>query len=224
MRRRAWRGVSVAVAAARLVLLAACGCVRFALFHPIRCWVTRTIRRRLIGRWRLTGRVLRRFAPPLVARSRPRLLMARWMRLRVAGRLVRLVVSGAVSVAGARMAADSHRLAALLRVARLRVASHPHLLRVVCLGLARLAVPLVALQCLCCLVCRLAVCRGPFPLAVPPVAPRRVRRPLGVPVVPVVARLCVAACVVSERLLAICWYWLLLCSLSCAGGVGEGVC
>ena len=122
------------------------------------------------------------------------------------------------------MVAASNRLATLLRVERLRVASHPHLLRVVCLVRARLAVPLVALPYLCCLVCRLAVCLGLFPLAVPPVAPRRVRRSLGVPVVPLVARLCVAVCVVSARLLAICWYWLLLCSLSCAGGVGEGVC
>ena len=50
---------------------------------------------------------MRRFAPPLAGLPRPLLLTARWMRLRVAGRRVRLVVSGAVSVAGARMAADS---------------------------------------------------------------------------------------------------------------------
>lgn len=69
--------------------------------------MTRTIRRLLIGRWRLIVLVLRRFAPPLAAQSRPPLLTARWMRLLVAGRLVRLVVSVAVSVADARMAADS---------------------------------------------------------------------------------------------------------------------
>ena len=70
--------------------------------------MTRTIRRLLIGRWRLIVLVLRRFAPPLAdPHHPPLLLMARWMRLRVAGRLVRLVVSVAVSVGDARMAAVS---------------------------------------------------------------------------------------------------------------------
>lgn len=187
--------MSVVVTSVRLVLLVACGCVRFALFRPIKCWAIRTIRRRLIGRWRLTGRVLRRFAPPWVAVGLLALIRACCRRLAMVARLVVLRgVSVAVSVAVARMVAVSHRLAALLRVAHLRVASHPHHLRVVCLVRARLAVLLVALPCLCCLVCRLVVCLGLFPLAVPPVAPRRVRRPLGVPVVPWVARLFVAVC------------------------------
>ena len=155
--------------------------------------------------------VLMRFAPPWVAPHHPPLLTLHWMRLRVAGRPVRLAVSGAASEVAARMAAVSHRLAAPLRVAHLRVASHPHRLRVVCLVRARLAVPLVALPCLCCLVCRLVVCRGLFPLAVPPVAPRRVRRPLGALVVPWAARLFVAVCDGNARLLAISYYW--LCSL-----------
>lgn len=205
-------GVSVAVAAVRLVLLAECGCVRFALFHPIKCWVIRIIRRRLTGRWLLTGRVLRRFALPWAVASLLALMRACCRRLVRVARLVALRgVSGAVSVAVARMVAVSHRLAALLRVVRLRVASHPHRLRVVCLGLARLAVPLVALPHLCCLACRLAVCRGLFPRAVPPVALRWVRRAPGVPVVLWVARLFVAVCVGNARLLAISCYW--LCSL-----------
>ena len=134
-------------------------------------------------------------------------------RLAMVARLVVLRgVSVAVSVAVARMAAVSHRLAALLRVARLRVASHPHRLRVVCLVRARLVVPLVALPCLCCRVCRLAVCRGLFPLAVPPVAPRRVRRALGVPAVPLMVRLFVVVYAGSARLFAIVLYWLRLCS------------
>lgn len=155
---------------------------------------------------------------------RPLLLMAGWMRLLVARLVVLRGVSGAVSVAGARMVAASHRLATLPRAVRLRVASHPHRLRVVCLVRARLAVPLVALPYLCCLVCRLEVCRGLFSRAALWRVLPMVRRSLGVPVVPLLARLCVAVCVVSARLLAICWYWLLLCSFSCAGGVGEGVC
>ena len=156
--------------------------------------------------------VLRRFAPPLVVASLLALIRACCRRLAMVARLVVLRgVSVAVSVAVARMVAASHRLAALLRVVRLRVASHPRLLWVVCLVRARLAVPLVALLCLCCLVCRLVVCLGLFPLAVPLVAPRRVRRPLGVPVVPWAARLFVAVCDGNARLLAISYYW--LCSL-----------
>lgn len=140
------------------------------------------------------------------------LIRACCRRLAMVARLVVLRgVSVAASEVGARMAAVSHRLAAPLRVVRLRVASHPHRLRVVCLVRARLAVPLVALPCLCCLVCRLVVCRGLFPLAVPPVAPRRVRRPLGALVVPWAARLFVAVCDGNARLLAISYYW--LCSL-----------
>ena len=157
-----------------------------------------------------------RFAPPWVAVGLLALIRACCRRLVMVARLVVLRgVSVAVSVAVARMVAVSHRLAALLRVAHLRVASHQHLLRVVCLVLARLAVPLVALPYLCCLACRLVVCRGLFPLAVPPVALRWVRRAPGVPVVLWAARLFVAVCVVSARLLAICWYWLLLRSLLC---------
>ena len=145
------------------------------------------------------------------------------MRLRVAGRRVRLVVSGAASEVGTRMVAVNHRLTALMRVVRLWVASRQHLLRVVCLGPARLEVPLVALPCLCCLVCRLVVCRGLFPLAVPLVAPRRVRRPLGVPVVPWVARLFVAVCAGNARLFAIVLYWLRLYSFCVGVFVCEGV-
>ena len=122
------------------------------------------------------------------------------------------------------MVAVSHRLAAPLRVVRLRVASHPHRLRVVCLVRARLAVPLVALPCLCCLVCRLVVCRGLFPLAVPPIAPRRVRRPLGALVVPWVARPFVAVYAGNARLFAIVLYWLRLCSFCVGVFVCEGVC
>ena len=107
-------------------------------------------------------------------------------------------VSVAVSVAVARIVAVTH-LRALLRVARLRVASHQHLLRVVCLGLARLAVLLVAPPWPRCLVCRLVVCRGLFPLAVPPVVPLLVRRPPGVPLV---VRLCVAGCAGSDLVFA----------------------
>ena len=147
--------------------------------------------------------VLMRFAPPWVAASLLALIWACCRRLAMVARLVVLRgVSGAVSVAGARMLAVSHRLASLLRVARLRVASHPHLLLVVCLGLARLAVPLVALPYLCCLACRLVVCRGLFPLAVPPVALRWVRRAPGVPVVLWVARLFVAVCAGSVLVFA----------------------
>ena len=69
-----------------------------------------------------------RFAQPWAAQPRPPLLTARWMRLRVAGRPVRLAVRGAVSVAGARMAAVSPptmrrvvRLCRLLAVSRLWV-------------------------------------------------------------------------------------------------------
>lgn len=168
--------------------------------------------------------VLMRFAPPLVVPHRPLLLMAGWMRLLVARLVVLRGVSGVVSEVGARMVAVSHRLASLLRVVRLRVASHPHLLLVVCLGPARLAAPLVALPCLCCLVCRLVVCRGLFPLAVPLVAPRRVRRPLGVPVVPWVARLFVAVCAGNALLFAIVLYWLRLYSFCVGVFVCEGVC
>ena len=89
----------------------------------------------------------------------------------------------------------------------------------VCLGRARLAV-LLRLRCLA---CRLAVCRGLFPRAVPLVALRWVRRAPGVPVVLWVARLFVAVCVGNARL-----FWLLAvigCARFCVGAfVCEGVC
>ena len=87
-----------------------------------------------------------------------------------------------------------------------------------------MAVPLVALLCLCCQVCRLVVCLGLFPLAVPLVAPRRVRRPLGALVVPWVARPFVAVCAGNARLFAIVLYWLRLCSFCVGVFVCEGVC
>lgn len=187
--------------------------------------MTRTIRRLLIGRWRLTGRVSRRFAQPWAAQPRPLLLTARWMRLRVAGRPVRLAVRGAVSVAGAHMAADSPPMARLavlpcrlLAVSRLWVSCRLLPRPVAGFRVRARQVLVVVLLFLCCLVCRLVVCRvfrrlRPLPVALRLVLPclplvvwvlfprcRRTAWPLAVPTV---AFLFVAVCAGNARLSAI---------------------
>ena len=128
-------------------------------------------------------------------------------------------VSVAVSVAVARIVSVSHLRALLLLEPRSRRILWVPLCLLCrlppggCLGRVRLAVLLVAPPWPRCLVFRLVVCRGLFSRAALWRVLPMVRRPLGVPVVLWAARLFVAVCVGSARLLAICWYWLLLCPL-----------
>lgn len=181
---------------------------------------------------------MRRCAPLSAARLRLLLLMACWMRLRVAVRAVRLAVSVVVSVAVARTAAASLpaarcrrlELAVLLRLLAARsVVTRPVVgFRVrarLALGVARLILRCRVFRLVVYPVCRRLLRRASWwmiPLGLVVVAVARLALPrrmmlAAVMGLPLLSCRFVMVCVVSVMLLAICCCWLRLLLLRAGG-------